>query len=130
MRACKWPRLESRILKWIETMRIFHKEPVSQAAIVHKGLMLAEKMGVEDFKGSNGWIQKFIRRNNIGHSVRLHGEAASSQAAQFAAEIDDIRDDLKQFKPSNIYNQDETGLFYKMKWKRTYLAKSEDKKTV
>ena len=80
MRACKWPRLESRLVKWIETMRMFHKEPVSQAAIVLKSLMLAERMEIEDFKGSNGWIEKFIRRNSIGHSVCLHGEAASSQA--------------------------------------------------
>ena len=69
-------------------MRMFHKEPVSQDAIVHKGLMLAERMEIEDFKGSNGWIKKFIRRNSVDHSVRLRGEAASSQAEQFAAEID------------------------------------------
>ena len=130
MRACKWSRLESRLVKWIETMQMFHKEPVSQAAIVHKSLMLAERMGIEDFKGSNGWIEKFIRRNSIGHSVCLHGEAASSQAEQFVAEIDEIREKLKGFKPSNIYNQDEIGLFYRMKWKRTYLTKSEDCRTV
>ena len=109
---------------------MFHKEPVSQAVIIHKGLMLIKRMGIEDFTGSNGWIEKFIRRNSIGHSVRLYGEAASSQAEQFAAEIDEIREKLKGFKPSNIYNQDESGLFYKMKWKRTYLTKPEDRRTV
>jgi hypothetical protein len=49
MRACKWPKLEAKLVKWIETMRMFHKEPVSKVAIV------------EDFKESNGWIEKFIR---------------------------------------------------------------------
>ena len=62
-------------------------------------MILAIKLGHEDFTGSTGWLEKFLRRNSLGHSVILHGEAASSQAEKYASEIESIRVKLKNYKP-------------------------------
>lgn len=83
---------------------------------------------LEEFKGSHGWFEKFKKRTGI-HSVVRHGEGASSDTK--AAE-----DFIKSFKTlihregyvaQQVFNCDETGLFWKKMPRRTYIT-SEEKK--
>jgi len=68
------------------------------------------------FKASRGWFEKFKKISGI-HSVVRHGEAAS--ANQKAAEefVQDFSDCVKAngFIPQQVFNCDETGLFWKKK---------------
>ena len=80
----------------------------------------------ESFKASQGWFENFRRSTGI-HSVVRHGEAASSDVK--AAE-----DYLKTFAkmiaaegyiPQQVFNCDETGLFWKKMPRRTYITVEE-----
>jgi hypothetical protein len=78
------------------------------------------------FKASRGWFEKFKKRSGI-HSVVRHGEAAS--ANQKAAEefVQDFSDYVKAngFIPQQVFNCDETGLFWKKMPRRTYITEEE-----
>ena len=74
------------------------------------------------------WARGFVHR--LGYkSVRLHGEANSVNDEAIAKGLDAIRDECTKYKLSCIYNMDETGLFYKLLPKRTYLTQEESRKT-
>ena len=72
------------------------------------------------FKASRGWFEKFKKRSGV-HSVVRHGEAAS--ANQKAAEefVQDFSDYVKAngFIPQQVFNCDETSLFWKKNAKDT-----------
>ncbi|XP_051783372.1 tigger transposable element-derived protein 1-like isoform X1 [Erpetoichthys calabaricus] len=89
------------------------------------GTSMEEASG-EPFKASRGWFQNFKKRSGI-HSVAKHGEAAS-------ADIKAVEDYLKTFAriiaaegyiPQQVFNCDETGLFWKKMPRRTYITAEE-----
>ncbi len=87
-------------------------------------------MGETQFKASSGWWEKVRKRNAIGKSVRLHGEAGEVDHDQIKKKIDEIKKELEDYDPEYIYNWDETGLYYKLIPRSTYTAPSETIKRV
>ncbi|KAF6357047.1 hypothetical protein mRhiFer1_009983 [Rhinolophus ferrumequinum] len=78
------------------------------------------------FKANRGWFEKFKRRNGIHNMVR-HGESARANkedANQFVLEFKDYVE-TKGFLPQQVFNCDETVLFWKKMPKRTYITKEE-----
>ncbi|UYV80139.1 hypothetical protein LAZ67_18001814 [Cordylochernes scorpioides] len=76
-----------------------------------------------DFKASKGWFENFKRRSGI-HSVTRHGEGASSDAEAaetFTAEFEKLVV-TECYLPQQVFNCDETGLFWKKMPKRTYIT--------
>ena len=55
-------------------------------------------------------------------SVCLHGEAGEVDHEQIKSIIDEIRKDLESYDPENIYNWNETGLYFKLIPHSTYTA--------
>ena len=47
----------------------------------HEGKSLASQLSNEDFKASNGWLETFVKRNNIKFG-KLHGEAGDCCSEQ------------------------------------------------
>ncbi|XP_019512623.1 PREDICTED: tigger transposable element-derived protein 1-like [Hipposideros armiger] len=80
----------------------------------------------EGFKASRGWFDNFKRRSGI-HSVR-HGEAVSSDAKAaeaFAIEFQKLMVS-ECYLPEQVFNCNETGLFWKKVPKRTYSTEEEN----
>ncbi|UYV75599.1 hypothetical protein LAZ67_13000702 [Cordylochernes scorpioides] len=76
-------------------------------------------MGQDNFEASNGWLEKFKARRNIDFK-RLHGEAGSVDANSIATWKGGIIPSLlAKYSPQDIFNADETGLFYKLLPNRT-----------
>ena len=67
----------------------------------------------ERLKLSNGWLGCFKVRNGL-KEMRRHGEAASASANTVNAERERIQELIKKhgYQLRDIYNMDETGLFY------------------
>lgn len=65
-----------------------------------------------NLKFSNGWLARFKRRHAI-RSYRRHGEAASVNEEKLQADLPRLREALNRFDWENIYNMDETGLYYR-----------------
>ena len=123
--------VEKLLLLWINEKQLAG-DTVSEAIIAEKALHLHSDIkkrqagtssSSDDFKASHGWFEKFKRRTGI-HSVIRHGEAASSDAkaaeAYKASFITMVNEE--GYVPHQVFNADETGLFWK---KMTYITQEE-----
>ena len=54
-------------------------------------------------------------------SKALHGEAGSVQADLVADDIAKLKVEINKYDVENVYNMDETGLFYKLLPNRSYV---------
>ncbi|XP_068235475.1 tigger transposable element-derived protein 1-like [Palaemon carinicauda] len=82
----------------------------------------------EEFKASRGWFEKFKRWTRIPSVVR-HGEASSADtkpANDFVKKFEKIVED-KSYIEQQVFNCDETGLFWKKIPSQTYITAEEKK---
>lgn len=80
-----------------------------------KAEQLAQQFGIpqEELGFLNGWLDCFKSRHGI-REVTRHGEAASVPAESVAAARAFLQSVLCKYRFCDIYNFDETGLFYRM----------------
>ncbi|XP_021695234.1 tigger transposable element-derived protein 4-like [Aedes aegypti] len=117
-------RLERALQVFISQARE-NSIPLSGLIIREKACQLAKKLGVPEFQGSSGWLFKFLKRHNISFK-KVCGENAavdSTMAGNWMTNV--LPGFIQEYDPKDIYNADETGLFYKCLPDRTYAFKSE-----
>ena len=68
--------LDKAVLSWFNEMRA-QNIPISGPMICHKAIDFAKKLGLENFKASNGWLQRFKHRHGIVFKV-MAGEEKSA----------------------------------------------------
>ncbi|XP_051783790.1 tigger transposable element-derived protein 1-like [Erpetoichthys calabaricus] len=80
----------------------------------------------EEFKASRGWFENFRKRSGI-HGVLQHREAASSNAEAAKNFVKMFTKFVKDqgYIPQQVFNCDETGLFWNRMPKRTYITQEE-----
>ncbi|GFX56367.1 tigger transposable element-derived protein 1 [Trichonephila clavipes] len=78
-----------------------------------------------EFKATTGWFIKFKRRSRIKH-VLMHGESACAdkEATEYCLKFQEFIE-KERYRPQQIFNCDETGLFWKRMPNRTYITKDE-----
>uniref|UniRef100_H3BBU1 HTH CENPB-type domain-containing protein n=1 Tax=Latimeria chalumnae TaxID=7897 RepID=H3BBU1_LATCH len=106
------PEMEDALFMWFTEVR-GHDAAVNDEMLLEKGHVLGERLGVQDFAYSKGWLANFKSRRGISHH-RLHGEAASADMTAIVAGRAEFQQTLADYSPDDIYNFDETGLFYKL----------------
>ena len=62
-------------------------------------------------KFSNGWLEKFNKRHSFSQHL-AHGEAGSVDQQALQQELPAIKHLIQQFSPEDVFNADETALFY------------------
>ncbi|XP_063229577.1 tigger transposable element-derived protein 1-like [Bacillus rossius redtenbacheri] len=128
-------KMEKMLAVWIETQNQ-HNCSVNLRLIQSKALSLynEEMKNVEGtttvkeevFNASRGWFQRFKARYSF-HNIKLTGEAASSDTdatKEFIPKLEKIIEE-GGYMPKQVFNADETGLFWKRMPARTYIAKQE-----
>ena len=70
-------------------------------------------LGADKIHASNGWFYRWRWRFNVTKSVRLHGEAADVDLDASEQEMGRLRAELGKYQPDNVFNIDESGLFYR-----------------
>ncbi|CAG8774819.1 13360_t:CDS:2, partial [Gigaspora rosea] len=113
-RSMKYPMLELAMNMWIE--RVTAEEMILlESLIKEKGHQFAQALAIfeESLAFSNGWITRFKKCNGLKKTL-MHGEAASAPLASLSAERIKLRELLSHYSSENIYNADETGLFYRL----------------
>ena len=123
-RSVKYPRLNKAMELWVN-QAIAMNLPLSDQILQEKGLEFAESFNIEDddIRCSNGWVYKFKKRIGI-HKITLHGEANSASLTDIAEERLSLQQVLAEYDLENIYNADETGLFYRMEPNQTLSTSS------
>ena len=118
---------------WIE-YQTQHRMPLSLTLILEKARSLFSDLKAkagegceEEFAGSHGWFNRFKKRIGL-HNLKLSGEAASADTKAvkefLAATLKEIIE-AEGYTAQQIFNIDETGLFWKKMPTRTYISKEE-----
>ena len=109
------------VWEWFKDMTA-RKLPVSGPLLQEKALLFAKDLAVEDFKASNGWLESF-RKCDVGFATRC-GESADVNGV-----LEDWKEKLPSllegYDPENIYNMDETGLFFRTTSDKTLFQRGE-----
>uniref|UniRef100_A0A3Q2YW47 HTH CENPB-type domain-containing protein n=1 Tax=Hippocampus comes TaxID=109280 RepID=A0A3Q2YW47_HIPCM len=126
--------VEKLLLIWINEKQLAG-DSVSEGIIAEKARQLhsdiikrqpGSSSSIDDFKTSHGWFEKFKHCTGI-HSVIRHGEAASSddKAAEAYKESFLKMVEEEGYVPHQVFNADETGLFWKKMPNRTFIREEE-----
>ncbi|XP_029656795.1 tigger transposable element-derived protein 7-like [Octopus sinensis] len=86
---------------------------------------MAKVCNIQGFQASNGWLEKFKNRYCIA-SRALCGENQFVETSVIENFTESLNRKLEQYCSKNIFNLDETGLFFKLLSNRT-LAVDSDK---
>ncbi|GFT45112.1 tigger transposable element-derived protein 1 [Trichonephila clavipes] len=80
----------------------------------------------KEFSASKGWLTGFLKRNAL-HNIKITGESATADegaAKIFPEKLAKIIED-GDYSADQVFNADETGLYWKRLPNRTYIAKDE-----
>ena len=126
MRTANFEDVEHALLKWFKNVRD-QNLPISGPMLSAKAEEFAQRLDHSDFKCSNGWLDRFKERHNITFK-KICGESKSVDVnskgmTDWTAELNGI---LTEFKPENIFNADETGLFFRLLPEKTLEFKGVD----
>ena len=113
-RKVKFPLLDEAMGFWVEQMTA-KGVILTEVLIKEKAELFAKLLEIpkEELSFSNGWIFRFKSRKNL-RSYRLHGEANSVPIQTLQSERQKLQEILSRYDHDNIYNADETGLFFRM----------------
>ncbi|XP_045132195.1 tigger transposable element-derived protein 1-like [Portunus trituberculatus] len=125
--------MERLLVLWLEEQNQ-RRIPVSLMVIQEKAKRLFEALKEEkgegseseEFVASRGWFMRFKARANY-HNLKVQGEAASGDekaASEFPKVLAEM---IKEgdYSAHQVFNVDETGLFWKHMPDRTYITKEE-----
>ena len=131
MQTGKFPALEEALYKWFLGIRS-QNIPVSQEMLRVKALHFyneARNKGVyfSNFEASQGWLENFQERYNIS-SKHIHGESESADLEQVNKGRESLQELLIGHDLNDIYNADETGLFFRLGPDQTLATKSDNAK--
>ncbi|GFX97825.1 tigger transposable element-derived protein 1 [Trichonephila clavipes] len=129
-------RTDRAIAIWIEE-QVQRRIHVSGYLIQEKVLQFYKSMkqsepststfqAVKELSASKGWLTGFLKRNPL-HNIKITGESVTADegaAKIFPEELAKIIED-GDYSADQVFNADETGLYWKKLPNRTYIAKDE-----
>ena len=126
-RPGKAPVVEAALVKWIDNARS-RNAPLSGPLVREKAEALAASLGEDGFKVSIGWFERFKKRENIVFK-KPHGEAAEADTVSRDEWLEQQWVTMRQvYSEENIWNADETGIYFRALPDGTLTFKSDNKR--
>ena len=124
LRTADFADVDKALIIWFKQARN-QQVPISGPILMEKAKEIAEHMGLPSFSGSTGWLDRFKSCHGIVFK-NVCGESASvSTTSTDEWKESNLKKILEDYSPSNIFNADETGLFYQCLPSRTLATKGE-----
>jgi len=73
---------------------------------------IRHKLGHEHFKANSVWLTNWKTRNNVAFK-RVCGESGAADLQKFSVWMNNLPKLNENYSPDDIFNIDETGLFFK-----------------
>ena len=121
-RSTKNDKLDEALLKWFKQVRLLNTA-VDGPLLLTKANEMANMLGSSPV--SKPWIDRWKKRHKIG-AARVVGESASvnlNTVSEWRSQV--LPGFLERYKPEDIFNMDETGLFYRMEPDKTLHFKGQ-----
>ncbi|KAG6611715.1 uncharacterized protein IUM83_17222 [Phytophthora cinnamomi] len=117
-RRVKFPQFERELREFF--FQNDYKTTMADDVLLLKAHELAERLGIDStqLRFSNGWLQSFKKRNGIRSHV-LHGEGGAVEDDAVRDARLELQELVAQFAPDDVFNFDETALFYLLAPNRT-----------
>lgn len=115
--------IENALYTWFVKARS-ENIPISSPILALKAEVLAKKLNYENFKASNGFIERFKQCQNIVYKTSS-GESLSVELDCVQKWKEKLPSLINGYEPRNIFNANETGLFYKLQPNKTLTFKGE-----
>ncbi|XP_037303439.1 tigger transposable element-derived protein 4-like [Manduca sexta] len=113
------------LIQWFKIMRN-KRIPISDPMLQEKANVFTARFGILDFNCSASWISRFKVRHNIV-AGKIIGESSSVDQNSTTNWLTSVWPNLRrQFSDDEIFNADETGLFYKLMPDKTLKFKGEN----
>ena len=125
LRAGRHSDMESALQIWFTTARS-QNVVITDAVLREKAKQFGSELGITDFQYSNGWLQRFKGRCGIASQV-ICGESAGVDPAVIRRGRQDAAEVIKGYSLRDVYNLDETGLFFRMLPDRSLTTKDKTK---
>jgi hypothetical protein len=119
LRNGEFPNLEQCVYLWtIDKLR--NKISISDSIVVNQAKRFGEQLGISNLElsYSRGWLEKFKLRFNLRRYTK-HGEADKVDLKLIEDKIINIKDEISKYNMNNVYNFDETALFYRLRPNKT-----------
>ena len=113
-----FPKVEKAIIIWMKQMRA-NNVPLSGDVIREKARKFAEGLKITNFRGSEGWLQNLRKRHNLLF-VTEHGESGSVDKEVVKNWSEKLNEITENYEPKNVYNLDESALFWRLLPSKTY----------
>lgn len=124
IRFCEKPDVDSALLKWFSQCRSANL-PINGPLLIEKAEEFGRLLGDPEFKCSGGWLDRFKHRHGISFG-KISGEAKSVNLQETEKWLTNVWPKLREgYKDEDIFNADETGIFYKLLPDKTLKYKNE-----
>ncbi|XP_026471616.1 tigger transposable element-derived protein 4-like [Ctenocephalides felis] len=125
LRKSRQENIDQALIQWFKITR-GKGIPVSGPMLQEKANFFAARFNNVDFNCTASWISRFKVRHNIV-AGKIVGESLSGDENSTTNWLTSVWPNLrKQFSDDDIFNADETGLFYKLMPERTLKFKGEN----
>ncbi|NP_001386691.1 tigger transposable element-derived protein 4 [Rattus norvegicus] len=124
LRTAFYTDLEEALMRWYRIAQCLNV-PVNGPMLRLKANDFAQKLGHNDFKCSNGWLDRFKSRYGLvfrAQPVEATGVSTDPSAVWYQNVLPYY---LNDYHPKNIFNVKETGLLYRMLPTNTFAFKGE-----
>lgn len=123
LKKAKHENLEDEVSEWFNKVRS-NNIPVTGSVIQEKVRSLAASKGISEFKASNGWLWGFQKRSGLTSQFTC-GEASKVDETAANYWLTLFEEVKKKFSPADIFNMDESGIFFNLLPNRTLSYKGE-----
>lgn len=127
-RTLKYQELDERVYNFFLEARE-KNIPVSGGLLQRQALIVSLELGNDDFTASNGWLESFATRHQL-RMANLHGESADVDPATCDQWIQNLPSLLADYDLDDIYNCDETGVWFRSVPTKSYIQLDEKAKGV
>ncbi|XP_023238913.1 tigger transposable element-derived protein 4-like [Centruroides sculpturatus] len=122
IKLCEKVNIDDALIKWFNQCR---SSNLPLNGLMEKAEEFGRLLGDTNFKCSNGWLDRFKQRHNISFG-KVCGEAKSVNLLDVENWLRDVWPKLRgEYADEDIYNADETGIFYKLLPDKTFKFKKE-----
>jgi hypothetical protein len=98
--------------------------PIDGNILREKAKIIAAKLNTDYFSASSGWLIRFKDQHGLFFK-KLAGESAEVSIKSNDAWLESLPSLLEGYEPRDVYNADETGIFFKVLRDRTLAYKGE-----